>query len=158
MSTLTLHGFDASSDSSRSSARVRDTGPAQFQEMTLLDRRAESEREQLVAIMNRLRQLLHLPVGWDGYQAGPVSPGIVDFASSILASVMTPDAPIPSIVPSSNGRLQIEWHRKGLDIELFVEAPMQAELLIEYDDAREPIELNLTSDYTVLTKALAEIA
>jgi hypothetical protein len=36
---------------------------------------------------------------------------------------MTPGVPRPSIVPLSNGSLQIEWHCRGWDIEVEIAEP-----------------------------------
>jgi len=39
----------------------------------------------------------------------------------ILAKSMGTNSPAPSLVPGFDGSLQMEWHRGGVDLEIFVE-------------------------------------
>lgn len=48
--------------------------------------------------------------------------------------------PAPSIVPMSDGGLQLEWHREGYDVELAIYSTDDVELSIEFPDDREPVE------------------
>ena len=63
-------------------------------------------------------ELLGLPENWDSYGAQPVKPESVLFALEFLLSTTNEKVPEPSIVPISNGGLQIEWHTHGLDLEV----------------------------------------
>lgn len=73
----------------------------------------------LEPVAARLARLMSLPINWDGHGAGPVSPTNVLAAGRFLATVMTPSTPAPTIVPTAAGGVQLEWHRAGLDVELF---------------------------------------
>jgi hypothetical protein len=64
-----------------------------------------------------------LPIGWDGYRAGPVAFSTAEFAFRVLDAICTQDTPAPSAVPGSSGDLQIEWHVHAGDIEIHVRAP-----------------------------------
>jgi hypothetical protein len=88
----------------------------------------------------RLKRLGSYPQGWDGYQSPPPHPSIIAYARSVLNSVMQQDTPAPSIVPMSEGGLQLEWHRAGYDIELAIYSTDDVELSIEFPDDREPVE------------------
>lgn len=109
-------------------------------------------------VQRRLNRLTNLPVGWDGYNAQRVSTLTARFAWDLLSSVMTKGTAAPSVVPVTGGGLQIEWHRNGLDIELYVSKPMKAELFVSYSDDRPDLEIELTSDFRLLSSALAELA
>ena len=106
----------------------------------------------------RLVHLMSLNRGWDGGDSPAVRPEIATFAWSALASVMGPTTPIPFIAPVSGGGLQIEWHSGGLDIEIYIAQPSRAELFIEYQDGRERVEEDLSSDFESLTSAIREIS
>ncbi len=62
--------------------------------------------------------LLQLPQNWDGYGAVQVREQLAQQALMVLVEVMENDAPSPSVVPLSDGGVQIEWHRRGLNIEI----------------------------------------
>jgi hypothetical protein len=50
------------------------------------------------------------------------------FALIVLNDVMRTHTPIPQVVPSGTGGVQLEWHQKGIDLELYIAAPYQCEL------------------------------
>jgi hypothetical protein len=61
-----------------------------------------------------IEALANLPVDWDTYGAGPIGPLPIDAAKRFLHAITSP----PSVVPSSNGGVQLEWHVHGWDIEV----------------------------------------
>jgi hypothetical protein len=62
--------------------------------------------------------LLQVPQNWDGYGASQVQEQIVQQALLLLFEVMDNDAPPPSVVPLSDGGVQVEWHRHGRNLEI----------------------------------------
>lgn len=73
-----------------------------------------------LALQDRLNELTSLPVGWDGYVGLPVSFQCAHFVVSMLERLCQGDVPPPSLVPGSDGSLQVEWHRNMFDVELDV--------------------------------------
>lgn len=72
----------------------------------------------------RLAYLIRLPEGWDGHQGRPVVPTIAEYAYHLMeALLLRPGVPMPSITPLSYGGLVLEWHRKGWDVEIEIDAP-----------------------------------
>src|SRR2546423_9954773 len=84
---------------------------------------SEPEREWRDSVGNRLEDLIRLERGWDGYRGAPVSFEIAHFAVRMLEVACGLEAPVPQIVPGSQGDLQIEWHTEHGDVELDVLAP-----------------------------------
>ena len=78
------------------------------------------------------------------------------FALNILKDVMRPRTPIPQVVPSSVGGVQLEWHEKGIDLELHVTGPYQCELWFQDLNApgTGPISMGLTNDFSALLKPI----
>jgi hypothetical protein len=68
--------------------------------------------------LDRLRRLVDLPTGWDGHDGKPTTAASAIHALEILGRIMRPGLPLPSIMPLSNGGVQLEWHRKGWDVEM----------------------------------------
>lgn len=104
-------------------------------------------------VVDRLNYLCCLPLGWNGYRAGPVNFNTANFALRVLESVCSPDTPAPSIVPGSSGDLQIEWHLEGGDIELHIRAPNDVHAWYEACcAASDSQEVQLTIDFTTVAE------
>jgi hypothetical protein len=65
-----------------------------------------------------LNDLLRLPANWDGFGAPPIDPRIAHRALGVLDRVMSASTPAPSVVPTSRGAVQFEWHTRGIDLEV----------------------------------------
>lgn len=66
-----------------------------------------------------LTELLALPENWNGYGAQvierPVVPVVLNFLAYVFAEG-TP--PLPDLVPTIDGGVQLEWHVGGFDLEV----------------------------------------
>lgn len=76
-------------------------------------------------LLDRFNDITSLPLGWDGYSGKPVSFTNAVFAANILEATCIPEVSAPSLVPGSDGTLQIEWHEGGYDIEIDVLGPQK---------------------------------
>ena len=72
---------------------------------------------------DRLVQLLRLQSGWDGHQAARVSRSVVEYACNLLPRLVNSGVPAPFIAPLASGGLQLEWHRRGWDLEIEIRRP-----------------------------------
>lgn len=70
------------------------------------------------SLMQGFVDLLTLPENWDSYGAAPIVPTIINEALSLMNGLLGPTSPAPRVVPLSSGGLQLEWHRKGMDLEI----------------------------------------
>jgi hypothetical protein len=77
-----------------------------------------------------LGNTLSLSRGWDTYDGAPVSARSVQRALAFLVGFLEPSSPTPAVVPLSDGGVQMEWHRGGLDIELTFSPREAAELYV----------------------------
>lgn len=70
--------------------------------------------------IGRLEDLASLAPGWDSYGAKSVAADMAMAAVRFLAdvAVASPGVHEPSIVPLSDGGIQVEWHRCGIDLEV----------------------------------------
>jgi len=66
----------------------------------------------------KLEQLRKLEPNWDGEGAPPVSFECCISALMFLLESAANETPAPQIVPTSEGGLQLEWHRNGIDLEV----------------------------------------
>lgn len=79
-------------------------------------------------IERRLNDIAHLKFGWDGHNGKLVNAVTLQFTIEILVGLMRPHIPEPSIGATSYGGIQIEWHRKGWDVEIEIVAPNRLEI------------------------------
>lgn len=84
-------------------------------------------------VMARISKLLDLPSNWDSNTARPVDVDSVRTALQTLSRTMQPDTPSPQIIPTPRGTIQLEWHLRGIDLE--VEALPSGLLHISCEDS-----------------------
>ncbi len=109
------------------------------------------------ALEDRFNELTSLTAGWDGYDAGPVSFTCAKFAASILERLCNSDVPAPSLVPGSDGTLQIEWHRNQYDIDIDVLGPNNV-VAIRFDhEINEEEVVELKNDFTPIAGWIDEL-
>jgi hypothetical protein len=95
----------------------------------------ESETSAWVAKAEaRLKQLVRLTPNWDSYGARPVSERFAGITLGLLDGLMRDTTPLPSIVPTNTGRVQLEWHTKGIDLEVEIISPILVH--VSFEDQR----------------------
>lgn len=116
-----------------------------------------SAAEWSTALGERFNALTALPAGWDGYEGRPVSFTCARFAAQLLARLFDPEIPPPSLVPGSDGTLQIEWHINQYDVEIDISAPFRV-AASRFDCINDTIEeVELETDFSILAQWLSEL-
>ena len=110
------------------------------------------------AAMKRLEQLINLPPNWDSYGAKKISPRAAQISLQILDSVMRDTTPQPSIVPVPSGRVQLEWHTKGIDLEVEVVSPILLHASFEDQQTNDEWQLSLNVDLKRLNDAISVLS
>lgn len=80
-----------------------------------------------------LADLLTLPPGWDSYGANAVDPWHVWATFELLSLVMRDDTPAPVVCPTNRGGVQVEWHTRGIDLE--IESLSTYRFRVSFEDA-----------------------
>jgi hypothetical protein len=117
---------------------------------------APPERKWQIEVQGRLLKYVKMKKGWDSYGALPVGWDTGMFALFVLNDVMRTRTPIPQVVPSAAGGVQLEWHQKGIDLELHIAAPYQCELWFQDHQRPQdpPVSLELTDNFSALLKPI----
>lgn len=63
-------------------------------------------------------ELATLKDNWDSYGGRPIDPDHIAVARFVLEQIMRHDTPPPQVTPMSNGSVQLEWCRDGVDLEI----------------------------------------
>jgi hypothetical protein len=106
-----------------------------------------------------LRKLLSLPQNWNSYGALPIQPQNVQSAIQLLEKLVRSDTPRPIVTPTVRGGVQLEWHTRGIDLEIEIDPPGHYQVLFEDPKADVLLELVLdASDLARLQELLAQFS
>lgn len=122
-------------------------------EITLL--RSGEEPSVHWLVFGSLQRLAELGQGWDSYSARPLSPRAVWRSVGLLTSIVPSTAPEPTVVPTRDGGVQFEWHRRGIDVE--VRIPPVGEVTYIVADQTEEKEGEGLPDRLLLDDAFARM-
>lgn len=79
------------------------------------------EPDWLYQVLATVQDLSFLPEGWDSYGGLSLTHGAALGALKLMARLLPPNAIAPSLVPGSNGGVQLEWHRNSGDLEILID-------------------------------------
>jgi hypothetical protein len=131
--------------------------PIQFEMFLTHYHDFEPDRRWQAEVLKPLAKYATLPRGWDSYAGHPLRWDAGFFALWILNAVMRPRTPIPRVVPSPVGGVQLEWHEKDIDLELHITAPYEWELWFEDHRTGERISTELSNDLSDLVRPISEL-
>lgn len=92
----------------------------------------EAVADDVVGLMSRAQELLGLPSGWDSYGAQRIRREAALHALKVYSLFAREGAPIPSLVPTVSGGVQLEWHVGSVGVE--VEVRGQGDLHVFFED------------------------
>jgi hypothetical protein len=92
--------------------------PEPTQEDSVVVEVPRSTLERMRAALARIDELTNLQPNWDSYGGPEVQPSAALHAVRLLAAIFQNDVPPPAIVPTSQGGLQLEWHRGQASLEM----------------------------------------
>jgi hypothetical protein len=126
---------------------------------TILAAPIELQGPWQVAVVQKLAAFARQPRGWDGYKGEPLRPDAGFFALQVLVDVMSEGIPVPHLVPTSSGGVQIEWHRGGWDIEVDIQGAYDAKVWVYFEPTDKENSLELSDGNTArLAKILEPIS
>lgn len=76
------------------------------------------EPDWLYSVLDKLQSIAMLPPDWDSYGGAPLTFDAALASLYFLARFLPESAMEPSVVPSSTGGVQLEWHRHAGDLEV----------------------------------------
>lgn len=85
-------------------------------------------------IINESVSLLSLERGWDTYNADRIRPDAVERSLEFLMTVRVENRARPSVVPTVEGGIQLEWHQRGVHVEVEFPPFEDARVFVRQDD------------------------
>ena len=111
-----------------------------------------------MSTVDRLLGLIDLGRNWDSYGAAPIDPANVEVALRILSRIKRKDTPPPCVVPTSRGGIQLEWHLRGIDLEIEIVTPTLIQGLFEDQRTGDAWEMEVSSNLQPLADAIATLS
>jgi len=102
--------------------------------------------------------LMELAPNWDSFGAQPIDPACILESIKLLLSVTNENTPLPSVVPTSQGGVQLEWHTNGVDLEVEVHSPPRFSASCEELDTGREEEWVFSADLTRLMACIAKLS
>lgn len=104
----------------------------------------------------RLKHLINLKMGWDGYNAPPVSEKNAHTILKLFAKIpLLEQISNPQIIPGLDGDVQIEIHDPKNELDIHVISPEEIQVWILNETVYpEGIEFNLEDDFTEIENQL----
>lgn len=102
--------------------------------------------------------LLGLQEGWNSYSAKPIRRGNAVRAVELLFELLGSRTPPPIVVPTVRGGIQLEWHTKGVDIEVYIRSPTDVSFFAEHIESNERTEQPLANHEHELKSWLERIS
>lgn len=113
-------------------------------------------RDQLIP---RLHEFAKMPEDWDSYGAPRIKEETILFAVYVLDCILRPGIPLPEVVPSSVGGIQVEWHEKDIDLEFHISAPYECEIWAhDYRGEKPDASDEITADFSIVQEWVALLA
>ncbi len=112
----------------------------------------------LKATVGAVARLLDLETNWDSYGATTIDVAKAKAILVLLLDVLEDDSAAPSIVPTSAGGIQAEWHIGGIDLEIEVLSPFRFGVSFEDSVTGREWEGDVTGDGFRLQEFVAVLA
>src|SRR5439155_16652961 len=101
----------------------------------------------------------HLPENWNSYGARRIEPELAETAIRLLFEIVQANTPKPEVVPTTTGGVQIEWHIRGIDLEIKIISQEKLNVCFEELGAGQEWSRELSlADLGVLIQAVSRFS
>ena len=100
--------------------------------------------------------LFSLQKNWDTYGALPINAKTTERALEVLLTIMGYETPAPSVVHTSGGGIQFEWHLGGIDLE--IDIPPTMDPVFEFEANGKEIAGKLPDDAGLLADLVSRLS
>lgn len=116
--------------------------------------------DPIVNVIRKASELVHLPTGWNSYGAKPVANEAVEAAITFLVEAIPASRNVvaPAVVPTVRGGLQLEWHRRGVDLEIEFGPDASGSWYAEDRETEETVERPLLNEDVALLQWLGRVS
>lgn len=112
----------------------------------------------LPAVVARLDELANLPPNWNSYRAADVRQSCLLAAVELLVAIMRDNSPTPAVVPTNRGTVLLEWHKRGIDLEIDVLGPDRLHVVAEDASSGIEWESDVGADLTKIVRFIERLS
>ena len=112
----------------------------------------------LPSVVAKLDELACLPSNWNSYRAAPVKRSSLFAAVQLLLAVMRDSSPTPAVVPTNRGTVLLEWHKRGIDLEIDVLGPDRFHVVAEDPSRGIESESDVGADLTEIVRFIERLS
>lgn len=105
-----------------------------------------------------LEDILQLPENWNSYGARRIDPEVAAAALTLLNQTMARATPPPIVTPTNRGGIVLEWHTRGIDLEIELVSTSRFHVFYEDDHTGQQWEDEVGTDFTPSAGYLADLA
>lgn len=126
--------------------------------LTLQVEEALARQDWFPDLRSAVERLAALPAGWNGGNEQPISHATLQTAIAILNAIGS-IAPRPSLVPISDGSLQLEWHgaHRSVEVEVDVAGAAGAVAYASHADDEDDDEWTVTTPHGLFADGLISL-
>jgi hypothetical protein len=102
---------------------VRRPHPGIFYVRSTSEQQGELEQAstRIAPCIQKLSEIARLQFGWNSYGARPIAWSAIVATLKLLLGNLPANAPLPQIVPTVRGGIQLEWHTPSTMIEVYID-------------------------------------
>ena len=109
-------------------------------------------------VVAKLNGLSALAANWDSYGAKRIEGSSIRAAAELLLRIAGPQTPAPAIVPTNQGTVILEWHTRGVDLEIEVFNADRQHVAFEDAQQGNAWELDVSADLSQLVDAINRLS
>jgi hypothetical protein len=112
----------------------------------------------VIETIERLYSLCDLRQGWNSYTARPIHTDVVRYVARWIPTLLQASTPRPAVVPRVQGGLQLEWHRRGVDLEIYIDSPNEIHFEAEEVGGANPVSAPLAGNEESLAAWIGRVS
>ena len=109
-------------------------------------------------ILGALQDLLLLEPDWDTYGGSSIDPACVVASLCWAIEILHDNTPAPSVVPTSRGGVQFEWHVADIDLEIEFLSSVRVVGLFEDLTSGDAWEKDISYDWSPAVEAISRLS
>lgn len=104
----------------------------------------------LLPLIEKIAGFSTLTPNWDSYGALSINPLCIAASVQLALQLIGPEVPIPFAGPTVGGGVQLEWHRRGKDLEVYIEFPSRISAFFSDDESGEELSFDISDRFDQL--------
>lgn len=133
-------------------------GPVEPHRRIVLEVESRAHLQRVRPVVESCLALLDLRPGWDSYGAKSLDLDLVESGLALIVALLKQPNPAPTVVPTSGGSIQLEWHLPGKDLEIEVVGVHRYSFIYEDENTGDSAEGEVVGDIEPLLDRVSKLS